>query len=148
MDLPQSLIWALFGFAGLAWIFKPLAAFLNCRTWQQIDGNLISASIYEDSDSEGVNYKPRIAYWYAVNGRSLRGEQIRFGDLSYTSRQAAERILARYSAGDTLIVYFNPARPDEAVLDRSLGNQILGILVFVAVAFGGAVYAAIYPSSS
>ena len=54
------------------------------------------------------------------------------------SRKKAEEIIARYRIGDPVTVRYNPAKPNEAVLETQKPGPIylilaLGGLVFVAV---------------
>jgi nitrate reductase NapE component len=59
----------------------------------------------------------RFSYQYEVGGRVYRGGRIAFYRRCTGSR--ARQLVARHPAGSRVRVYYDPARPAEAVLDRS-----------------------------
>jgi len=56
---------------------------------------------------------PQVAYWYSVDGQLRHGDQITFGSADQSSVEKAKKVL-------TLKVFYNPAKPEEAVLERAL----------------------------
>ena len=70
-------------------------------------------------DRPSTRFAPQIAYEYVVDGRTYRSEHVAFGKVfwSLAPRRAAAKV-ARYPAGAQVTVYFNPQRPEEAVLER------------------------------
>ena len=54
-----------------------------------------------------------------MEGRELQGKRIGFGRASHYSQAAAEADLAPYPVGATPPVRYNPAKPEECVLETS-----------------------------
>lgn len=137
----ESAIWAVFGLIGALFVYKPVSGYLRSSGWKETEGNIISTSIYEDTAGDEIRYRPQVAYWYSVDGRPRRGDQITFGSPDQSSREKANKLLKRYEGKDTVKVFYNPANPEEAVLDRALAFATWIGLAVVAGAFAGAVYA-------
>ena len=99
-----------------------------------------------DSDREdGHRFEERnfadIVYEYAVAGRTLRNNRVSIGE-DLGNFEVPETI-AKYPAGMTVTVYYNPLHPNEAVLERDLPKGLWGCLgigtaVVLAIVFGSA----------
>ncbi len=63
------------------------------------------------------SYSPEILYDYVVNGETLSGNWINFGDGSTSNSSPARRYVNKYRAGKTVKVYYNTEDPSEAVLE-------------------------------
>ena len=92
--------------------------------WPETPGRVTSATmnLIEDEESGDV-YSPYVSYEYQVGGRSLSGSRIRFGSASSRDQAKAAAVLQRYPEGKAVTVYYDPARPDEAVLERSAAGS-------------------------
>lgn len=112
-------------------------------TWPETTGTIINAKIrVEDSvfdNDEFQNgsqqmYSADISYTYQADGILYTSERISFaGKSSYSKRQKAEEIIARYPVNSTVSVFFNPQKHEEAVLDRSAKGS--GVLMGAGIAF-------------
>jgi len=90
------------------------------ENWPQTQGNVISSEveIRQEIDTEGdtsTYYYPRIHYEYNVGGEKFQSSKYRFLDASMT-RSKANELVGSYSPGQTVTVYYDPAKPAEAVL--------------------------------
>jgi Protein of unknown function (DUF3592) len=95
---------------------------------------------YDSSDTEVFN-QPLVEYEYTVNGRKLRGSRITIGDK--TSGYELESILDRYPVGTTVTVYYDPANPKNAVLERDLPKIVfVGVGCLLLFFIGGPLIAA------
>jgi hypothetical protein len=110
------------------------------QTWPAVSGRVVEAYVAEDVqvDSEGDRnrvFAPRVVYEYEVNGQTYRGDRLRIGIESFIgSRRRVEQELARYPVGSAVTVYYNPANPAEAVLQRGVGSRaalVIGITFLV-----------------
>ena len=136
----ESAIWAVFGLSGALFVYKPVSGWLRSSAWKVTEGNIISTSIYEDMAGDEVRYRPQVAYWYSVDGQPRRGDQITFGSPDQSSAEKAKKLLMRYEGKATVKVFYNPANPEEAVLERALAFATWMGLALVTGAFAGAVY--------
>ena len=78
---------------------------------------------------------------YTVNGRKLRGNRITIGEK--ISGFEIESTLARYTVGATVTVYYDPANPKNAVLERDLPKIVFaGVGCLLLFFIGGPLVAA------
>jgi hypothetical protein len=100
----------------------------KARRWPSATGKVIVSTVqshkktpgdpgYNFGDTEVTN-EPRVEYEYRVGGRKYRGRRITIGEK--TSGSELEAILARYPVGAAVTVYYDPANPQTAVLERDL----------------------------
>lgn len=115
-------------------IFLPMAALIvlaaaskgldlgRARSWSQTTGRIVSSSIAQRShqfqrEPETIENYAAVTYEFTTpGGRTVRGSRIGIGD---DNRNAdAEPTLARYPAGATVTVYYDPNDPKNCVLER------------------------------
>jgi hypothetical protein len=134
-------------------VFLGLGIFLIYRTQQskkkaqlsqnwpatqgQITDSHVSRSVDTDSDgSTSTAYSAQVAYTYQVLGQAYNGSKIAFGfNPSYSNQSKAQATAARYPVGSAVAVYYDPANPSDAVLERQASGSnvalILGIIFIV-----------------
>ena len=113
---------------------KNLALFKAAAGWRETPG-LIGESwvkihrqrATETRDSDGnvtttgsdtLTFEPRVSYSYTVNGIALTGKRIDFTRVQALGEDEAQERLGRFPIGRTVSVYYDPANPKSAVLDR------------------------------
>lgn len=92
-----------------------------------------------DTDSEGYSsatYTPEVEYTYEVSGQVFTGKKISFGfKTGYGNRSKAEARLANYPEGSQVTVYYDPANPGDAVVERKPSGtstmMVVGIIFAV-----------------
>lgn len=97
----------------------------------------------QSGGAPSVGNVPDISYVYTVDGVEHRGKRVSIGEIKPDSPEV-EAALERYQVGRTGPVFYNPAKPDEAVLERDppaspgVMYAIAGglILVGLVVVFG------------
>ena len=95
---------------------------------------------YNFNDTE-VATSPLVEYEYKVDGRTLRCQRITIGEK--IAGAELEATLARYPVGAEVTVYYDPARPNTAVLERDLSPGMVPGLGCVLLFFiGGPLLAA------
>ncbi len=111
--------------------------------WPRAQGRVVvSTSEVRHVRSGGPNAddtEPRtfakIVYEFTVAGRKYRGNRVSIGE-DLGNFQVAETI-ARYPRGKDVIVYYNPRKPAEAVLERDVPPGIWkGVTILVLVLVG------------
>jgi hypothetical protein len=114
--------WALVILGLVFVVITPLSIKLGKKSenWPQTQGKVISSEveIRQETDTEGdtsTYYYPRIHYDYNVGGEKFQSSKYRFLDASMTRKKANE-LVESYSPGQTVAVYYDPAKPTEAVL--------------------------------
>lgn len=76
---------------------------------------------YNFHDTEVTNL-PLVEYEYHVGGKQYRGKRITIGEK--TSGYEIEEILDRYPVGTEVTVYYDPADPQKAVLERDFPRWV------------------------
>lgn len=108
------------------------------QSWPTVSGTVTASQVVHkrESDSDGADqdvYYAQPNYSYAVNGRTFEAKRVSFGgQFRFFDRAKAEAIVARYPAGATVAVRYNPDSPGEAALESAAPP--LGGLLVVAVA--------------
>lgn len=133
-----ALLIGLIVFAALVKMKEARAA----QTWQSARGKITRSEIRavrkrKMDDTEQVRSAPSIAYEYTVNGKRYTGERIRLAEVIPESEM--EPLLKRYPLGAEVTVYYDPADPRQAALERALpadfGKGLAGVFLFLG---GGA----------
>jgi len=95
--------------------------------WPSSRGRVISSVLNRRQDSDGnQSEEAHIVYEYMVGGTSLQGNRIAFGG---SGAGGARKSAKRYPAGTTVDVYYDPAKPASAVLERSPGGATFVLLL-------------------
>ncbi|MEX2026917.1 MAG: DUF3592 domain-containing protein [Pirellulaceae bacterium] len=142
-----GILWLLFwsaitlSFDGL-WLWMIATQSLTW-TYASADGTVLESTIERGTDSDGdATYDAKIRYEYVAQGQSHRGDTIRnFSMRMNGGRQEAKRSVNRYPVGKRVVVYYDPARPSQSVLERGLrgGDFFLPLFMtpFNIIMFGG-----------
>lgn len=104
-----------------AWIWQHQS---RARTahWPTTEGRIVSATI-EPVPAPPASRSPpmfvvSVRYEYTVGGRRLDGSRIAFRTPTpFANAAAAERDRARYPVGAAVTVHYDPAKPEESVLE-------------------------------
>lgn len=115
---------ALLPFAAVGWYLwsqakKRDALREAAQTWRTTTGRVLKSRV-EVSGGETTSVTARVLYAYDVNGRAYQSDQIRAGDkfMRVTSSGDAYQTIDRYPEGAIVQIYYNPANPQEAALER------------------------------
>jgi len=112
--------------------------------WPTTEGKIVSARVVEErtlnDDEDGdqdydITYRPEIRFSYRVGAADYTSDSWKPGMTAGSgSPKFAETVVARYAAGASVAVHYNPARPNVAVLEPS--NQSgSGVLLVCGFAF-------------
>jgi hypothetical protein len=130
------------GFAGLL-IFATVYKYFEVRIasrWPSVPGRVLSSKVVQrktggigkdESDIELRNFA-EITYEYQVQGRRHRANRVSIGE-DLGNFQVQETI-AKYPKDARVMVFYNPAKPGEAVLERDPPE---GIFKFMLWLIGG-----------
>jgi len=101
--------------------------------YSSVAGVVRSSTVTSHRGSKGgTTYGAEVKFDYTVNGAAYTGDKYAYGAwVSSSSRSAAEDIVKRHPAGATTMVYYNPARPSDAVLETSLQPTTLFMCLFM-----------------
>lgn len=126
----------------------------EARSWPSVQGEVVgttvrtytarAGSVTTSRDRERLrSFYPAITYRWTVDGRSYQGSRYSLGEAhdDYPERAEAEQAAATYPAGGPIAVFYDPADPASAVLDRSQQGGAfvplpLGLLMLAIGVFG------------
>ena len=96
------------------------AARQAAQSWSSTLGTVIMSTIQIKRTSRSRSEIPVVVYQYQVNGKAYQNQVIRAGDQFGTIRVMgqAQATIARYPVGAQVMVYYNPANPQESALER------------------------------
>jgi hypothetical protein len=130
----------------LSWrVWRNVREVKASRSWPFVPGRVIGASCREDvirggsdsSDSDTTWYVPLVQYEYEVGGQAYRGNRIGFSEERQVSREKAFQVLEAFPVGHPVTVFYDPAKPRDAILQRAnRGNIFLAVAAWVLVAAG------------
>ena len=98
------------------------------RDWAQAIGMITESTVTEeysrgDNDSpDSYTYTPVVRYRFEVEGRTVESDRITFDRRGYQKRQDAVEVAAAFQPGAQVDVFYNPAKPADAVLRRASGS--------------------------
>jgi hypothetical protein len=100
------------------------------RQWPSTMGTVHASHLERRSSSEGgyTNY-PVVQYSYQVGGQAYQGMKIAPGP--EVGGTGAGKVIARYPAGAQVMVFYNPQKPSDAVLETKAPAQWLMWLLLI-----------------
>jgi hypothetical protein len=102
------------------------------------------SEVVENEDNDGgIAFAPRVEYRFEADGKPLTGKNIRFGFLSerFPDRADAERRAAQFRSGASVVVTYDPKRPENCVLETQLDSGVYGVLALGLFWLAGSVWA-------
>jgi hypothetical protein len=119
--------------------------FKASASWPAIPGQIVSSKIIEETERsrdddgrerEDTTYRPDIRFAYRAGNNDYTTDTWKLGGIVGSgSPKYAEGIVGRYATGQSVTVYYDPARPDVAVLEPANRDGAFMPLIFAA-AFG------------
>jgi hypothetical protein len=97
-------------------------------TWGDTQGTILSADVassdgYDQStNSYQTYYEPVVTYQYDVKGAQYTGSRVAELGGRYGSKNDVEKFLADHPVGSIVTVYYDPADPSKAILEKGLGS--------------------------
>ena len=105
------------------------------ESWPMVKGEVIRTDIVRERarNGGGSTYQAKVEYQYAIEGVTHYGSRVSFaGNVNTSNRGAAMKITDQYRKGTEVAVYYDPADPEESVLEPGLSAMI-----FLMPAIGG-----------
>ena len=103
------------------WGWRLIADAYLTLSWPKVAGTVVHAKVASyDSRSDGKTtrmYSADVRYTYTVNSTQYSSGRVSLGDSSTNSSSGKEEIVRRYPMGSQVIVYYDPSRPEDALLE-------------------------------
>lgn len=90
------------------------------QSWPSTMGTVLASSVQSRRSGNSISTYPVVVYQYDVNGKSYQSQTIKAGDQFFNVRiiGEAQATADRYPVGAQVMVYYNPANPQESALER------------------------------
>jgi hypothetical protein len=99
--------------------YSVLRGFSNAsksNSWHETTVTIVKSEVVPESDGDG--FKPSVEYTFEHEGKTYKSSRIAFRGLGGPTRGLAEGRTEKYAVGSQHKGYFDPANPDEAVLEK------------------------------
>ena len=109
-----------FGLAPLAYGAWTIRREFAPAKWLKVTGTIVASKVEEKASqlTEGVPvHVPAIEYEYAINSQTFKSSRRRLHNYISGERADADAVLSRYPAGASVIVFVNPRKPEQSVLE-------------------------------
>jgi hypothetical protein len=110
-------------------------------SWSQTTATLLHAQLTSSTSDGSTTYGIGASYRYRVNGRDYSNDRVAISggsdNVGSFQQQLGSRLEHHYQNNLPVTVYYNPADPSEALLDRSLRWELIGFKLLFVVIFGG-----------
>jgi hypothetical protein len=116
------------------------------QDWLGVQGKIIESRIEkrESTDYDGsstTHYTAIVRYTYSVMGEEFTGDRVAFG-IKAIDKNSANEIINRYPVDNTVMIYYDPNNPGQAVLERVTKTGWLQVVIGIALFLAG-IYLAI-----
>lgn len=119
------------------------------RRFLTTDGTVLASKVKISSDSDGDTYAPLVKYSYVVDRREYTSTCYTIESVSTSNRSFAEKIVNDHPPGRKVSVWYDPLKPDDAVLNTETPSLFYFLLLFlqpfILVGIGGIIYTITLP---
>jgi len=105
----------------------------KAKNYIKTDGVILKSVITSSTDSDGhTSYRVKARYQYKVNEKEYISDKITLDRINFgRSQKSASNQLSLYPQGKTVAVFYNPNKPEEAVLNRHITKEIRLASIFM-----------------
>ena len=97
---------------------------LRSYEWPSVEGRVVDHAVTLGASKYKVDDALAFAYVYTVDDVQYQGVRFDFAGRNSVSR--SHELLAEYQVGSRVRVYYDPTRPDRAVLEPGIGTWTVG----------------------
>jgi hypothetical protein len=132
----------LVGVGFLFWSILPtLYDVWRMQEWLPVDGKLLHADLVTSHSDGSTTYRAEARYTYDVLGRQFWHDRIAINsgadNIGDFQEKLGRQLQALQRRSETVVVYYNPADPQDAVLNRDARWGLLGFKLIFVLLFGG-----------
>jgi hypothetical protein len=129
------------GLLGGLWLIRRVRAQgAASLTWPSAAGTIKASSVAAYRAQGGKQYIAKVAYDYAVNGTPYSGDRVRFGNRA-GALATAEADVAKYPAGGSVDVRYDPGKPQTSTLEGGQGGVSVGGIILAIIGAGASALA-------
>ncbi|QIF01471.1 DUF3592 domain-containing protein [Roseimicrobium sp. ORNL1] len=107
------------------------------NSWTEVPAKVESADMGRTKNkTAGSRYHAHVTYTYEVQGVSYTSRRVGLAGQESGSENHAQSLLKQYPVGSTVKAYYDPTRPEKAVLIRGVGSSVWTVFVVGLVFLG------------
>lgn len=95
----------------------------QAQTWPRVPAQVLDAGVAARTIQGVRHFVPTLLYTFEAEGRTVRGNRLRFGHAPLMTRERAEDA-ARRLADNPLVIAYRPGNPDQCVVEAKAGVVI------------------------
>lgn len=123
---------AIFGLVFLGLMRRGIRQASESARWPCVSGTVLATSVRHDE-----HYFPVVTYRYEFGGKKYVGSRLSVFERGYTFASSAEAETSRFSPGQSVPVYVNPAAPNQAVLQPGSNSGLAGVMATCGALIAG-----------
>ena len=127
----------------------------DTKKWHETTGVVLKSELEKTStvagyDGESQSFKAAIEYRYKVDNQEYTSKRVFYGDrISKPIPFKSKSLVRLYSKNSEVIVYFNPLKPKESVLQKGIKFIVIELFIlgsfFILLGFAILRYEAVIP---
>lgn len=114
---------------------------MRMQSWQPAQARLEAAGYETHHGDDSTTYKAYATYRYTANGQEYRGDRVGLfsgnDNIGSYQQDTGLRLESLWRNGQPVVVYYNPERPSESIIDRDLRWGMVGFRSIFLFVFGG-----------
>lgn len=111
------------------------------NSWTEVPAKVESADMGRTKNkTAGSRYHAHVTYTYEVKGVSYTSRLVGLAGQESGSESHAQKLLKQYPVGSIVKAYYDPGRPEKAVLIRGVGSSVWVVFVVGVVFLGMGAY--------
>ncbi|MCX7009648.1 MAG: DUF3592 domain-containing protein [Kiritimatiellaeota bacterium] len=100
--------------------------------YQSAEGTVLESRVTSSQSDGSTTYGFGIRYRYTVGGQSFEGDRYAFGSGSSSDGHGrASQLVKQHPIGSKLTVYYDPAKPQQSVIERHVDPMMKFLLLFL-----------------
>jgi hypothetical protein len=112
-------------------LLVPMARQLSAMNFPSTEGTILSSEVTDHEGEDGTTHGVSVRYAYSVGGHDYIGNRYRYDTSSSSDSAWAYRVVEARPSGTKVKVFYNPSRPEDAVLATGLLGSDLFQLTFM-----------------
>ena len=114
---------------------------VRMASWLQTQGILTSANTRSSTSADATTYHAAAQYRYQVGGIEYTGNRVAIhggsDNVGEFQQRLGNQLELKYLNQEPVTVYYNPANPADAILNRDMRWEMIGFKSVFIIAFGG-----------
>ncbi len=101
--------------------------------WPTVQGQIVESTVRESTDEDGTSYFADVRFRYVVDDQPYTADTVNFGQYGSSDPNHAQEIVSKYEYGGSVLVYYDPEKPQTAVLQPGTTWSSFFILGFGSI---------------